>query len=151
MVTLTVEPSVDNHHKATWLSHKLTILVTSHESCVVNYGNTYMGLLRETTTTTQFLFHYNSGIFLGIITSTTENLRSKCEAELAKARKREADKRKAVEREEAALVTLYERCVVSGAVLGPAAAAGGYQKQHQGKTQSLKGSIASNSPNAPVP
>ena len=38
MVTFTMELSVDNHHKATWLSDKLTILVTSHESCVVNYG-----------------------------------------------------------------------------------------------------------------
>ena len=34
-----MELSVDNHHKAIWLSDKLTILVTSHESFVVNYGN----------------------------------------------------------------------------------------------------------------
>ena len=61
------------------------------------------------------------------------SLRNKADAELAKARKREADKRKAVQREEKALLLLYERCVASGAALGPAVAADGYATQHGDK------------------
>ena len=38
MVTITMELPVDNLHTATWSSDKLTILVTSHESCAVSYG-----------------------------------------------------------------------------------------------------------------
>mmetsp|Transcript_53784 Transcript_53784/g.148594 ORF Transcript_53784/g.148594 Transcript_53784/m.148594 type:complete len:481 (-) Transcript_53784:236-1678(-) len=60
-------------------------------------------------------------------------LRNKADAELAKARKREADKRKAIQREEEALLLLYERCAASGATLGPAVAADGYSMQHGDK------------------